>query len=53
MRYLYKCKTCEVEVIVNKPMKDVSRDEKCSVCNNILTRQYSTPAISTGDGYKK
>lgn len=39
-RYLYKCKDCNIEVTVEKPMKEYNRAEYCEKCNKELTRVY-------------
>lgn len=52
MRYLYKCEDCHIKPItVEKPMKDSSKLEQCE-CGKIMTRIYSVPRITTGDGTK-
>lgn len=43
-RYQYKCKECNINVTVEKPMKDYARIEYCSLCDNELIRVYeATP----------
>ena len=56
MKYKYECrnKECPVkDTIVNKPMDESSRPEFCKECGDVLYRTYSTPSISTSDGFKK
>jgi len=52
MKYPYNCETCIKEVIIEKPMNESSREEKCEKCGNNLNRIYVTTAIRTQDGFK-
>lgn len=42
MIYPYACDTCEVKTEIVKSMHDSSRIEKCSTCNTVLRRIYTT-----------
>lgn len=59
MIYEYKCtnivncKEYNLIVEINKNIKDSSRTEYCSKCNEEMKRVYTSPGIKTsGDKYK-
>lgn len=39
--YDYKCKKCNKTITVTKLMSEVSRDEKCPECNEIMQRIFT------------
>jgi len=52
VRYLYGCDKCKTQVEITKPSTECSREEKCKVCDTVMDRIYTAPAISTADGRK-
>lgn len=38
--YQYKCIKCDKDIVIQKPMKEATREEKCEVCESILKRVY-------------
>ena len=40
-RYEYKCNNCNIIETVTKPMKEASREEKCSKCDTTMQRIYN------------
>lgn len=52
MRYQYRCDKCDTTEIINKAMSESSKTEHCSTCKGVLKRDYTSPSIGTGDGFK-
>ena len=52
MVYSYKCDKCGKYEDIDKHNELASKTEYCKECNNVLTRVWSSPTISTGDGTK-
>lgn len=52
MRYLYKCKECEIEETINKPASKAGDVVHCKICESKMERVYTAPATKTADGYK-
>ncbi len=58
MIYEYTCNTinCEQrnkEVLINKPIAESGREEKCPACGSVMQRMYDMVGHSTfSDGYK-
>lgn len=52
MRYLYKCNSCKIEEVVDKPMKFAGEPELCMKCSKPMGRVYHPPSIKTSDGTK-
>ena len=51
MRYQYRCPECKATPIIEKPMMEASRKEKCT-CGTTLSRVYNSTGIKTSDGIK-
>ena len=52
MLYLYKCNSCDVEVTIDKPMKEYDCDEVCIQCGGLMVRVFKLFGIKTSDGIK-
>lgn len=52
MFYPYRCKQCDTEVTIDKPMKDCDRNEVCHKCGGLMVRVFKLFGIKTGDGLK-
>jgi len=52
MRYLYKCKECEIKETINKPISKVDEDVYCKICESKMEKVYTAPATKTADGMK-
>jgi len=55
MRYPYKCNECNTDIIINKPMSEATKEEKCLNCDTEkpMQRVYTSPSTKTSDGFKK
>jgi putative FmdB family regulatory protein len=51
MTYEYACDVCDVELEIQKPMAESSREEKCEDCGNVLRRVFSTPQVVNYGNY--
>jgi len=52
MVYVYKCKKCDEEFMITKPMSKAARVENCNKCKIQMVRVYNIAGIKTGDGVK-
>lgn len=43
MRYDYTCEKCEVNLEVDKPLREIERRESCPHCGDDMKRQISSP----------
>lgn len=43
--YSYKCRVCEHEFSVKKPISDARNDEACPVCGGETGKIWSAPAL--------
>lgn len=40
-KYQYQCSNCKEEYVIDKPMKEATREEICPQCNSVLKRVYT------------
>jgi len=57
MLYEYTCENVDCKdymqkQVISKPMENVSDEEKCETCKNVLRRIFGSFGLRTNDGFK-